>query len=143
MFNRRPISLERAGESALAGNVLGGLAGVGGRVISNALPSAAKGRLGETLGNVRSRVNLQFREWAPKSRDPLLDGYWYPDGRSGQMRFEDKFGIGAELTPNQIRAQTELGPDFQLYHFTPADIGSLVGAPAAATAPHLMNGHRR
>ena len=88
-------------------------------------------------------MNLQFREWAPKSRDPLLDGYWYPDGRSGQMRFEDKFGIGAELTPNQIGAQTELGPDFQLYHFTPADIGSLVGAPAAATAPHLMNGHRR
>ena len=139
IFNRRPVSLERAGESALAGNLVGGLAGVGGRAISNALPSAAKGRLGEVLGDVRSRVNLQPREWAPKSRDPLLEGYWYPDGGSGQIRFEDKFGIGAELSPNQIRAQTELGPDFQLYHFTPADIGSLVGAPAAATAPHMMN----
>jgi hypothetical protein len=59
------------------------------------------------------------------------------------MRFEDKFGIGAELTPNQIRAQAELGPDFQLYHFTPADIGKLIGVPAAATAPHLINDQRR
>lgn len=140
MFNGRPVSLARAGESALAGNFMGGLAGVGGRAVSNALPSAAKGRLGEALGDVRSRISFQPREWAPKSRDPLLEGYWYPDGRSGQVRFEDKFGIGAELTPNQIRAQTELGPNFRLYHFTPADIGSLVGAPAGAAAPHLMNG---
>ncbi|MDP3173923.1 MAG: hypothetical protein Q8M88_05765 [Phenylobacterium sp.] len=138
LFNRRPISLERGGKSALAGNFVGGLAGVGGRAVSNALPTAAKGRLGETLGDVRSRVNFQPREWKPKSRDPLLEGYWYPDGRSGRVRFEDKFGIGVELTPNQLRAQAELGPDFQLYHFTPADIGSLIGAPAAATAPHLV-----
>ena len=114
------------------------MAGAWGRDSSNALSTANKGRLGEALGELRSRVNLRPREWAPKSRDPLLDGYWYPDGRSGKIRFEDKFGIGAALTPNQLRAQTDLGADFQLYHFTPADIGSFVGAPAASVSPHLM-----
>ncbi len=139
LLNGRPISLEQFGRSAIAGKILGGLAGIAGRTRSNALPTAAKGRLGELLGEVRSRLDLKPRDWTPKSRDPLSKGHWYPDGRSGSLRLEDKFGIGARLSPSQIRAQAELGPNFQLNHFTPADIGKLFGVPAGAAAPHVAN----
>jgi hypothetical protein len=144
VFNGRPLSFERAGESAVAGNALGGLAARFGTDVSSGLSPRAKGRLGEFMGEVRSTVNGQRREWAPKSRDYLPDGsYWYPDGRSGSTRFEDKFGYGAELSPNQARAQYMLGPDFQLYRFTPDDVGRLVSLPASATAPYVIEERAR
>src|SRR5258708_17654658 len=136
VFNGRPISLDRAGESAIASNVLGGLAaGIGTRT-ANGLSSSAKGRLGEAMGDVRSTINGQRRAWAPKARDYISDDdYWYPDALSGRIRFEDKFGYGAELSPNQTRAQTALGPDFRLFHFTPSDIGGRPNAPSSASRP--------
>jgi hypothetical protein len=92
------------------------------------------------MGDIRSAINGNRREWTPKSRDYLADGsYWYPDGRSGSIRFEDKFGYGAELSPNQVSAQAELGPDFQLNHFTPDDVGRLLSVPASAVAPHWVD----
>lgn len=142
VFNGRPISLERAGKSAIAGNLLGGVAGRIGARASNDLPKAAKGRLGEAMGDVRSTINGERRLWAPKSRDYIAEGdYWYPDARdarTGQLRTEDKFGYGAELSPNQARAQSMLGPDFRLNHFTPEDIGSLAVLPAGPAGAQLF-----
>jgi hypothetical protein len=139
IFNGRPVAVERAGESAIAGNLLGGVAGVVGRGGANALPQRAKGLLGETLGDIRSTINGQRREWGPKARDEIYEGgpYWYPDGRTGSVRFEDKFGVSADLSPNQTLAQSALGSDFRLYHFLPADIGKVAGVPAAGVAPHM------
>jgi len=102
---------------------------------------ASKGRLGEALGDVRSTVNGERRVWAPKSRDYIDDDtYWYPDGRDAQtglVRPEDKFGYGARLSPNQVQAQSTLGPDFRLHHFTPDDIGRLASLPAGPFAAQL------
>jgi hypothetical protein len=138
-LNGRPISLDRAGKSAMAGGIFGGLAGKTGMRAANDLPSSAKGRLGEVMGDVRSTINGQRRAWGPKSRDYLAgDDYWYPDARSGSARFEDKFGYGAELSPNQARAQSLLGPDFRLYHFTPDDIGGVLSVPAAAVGSQAV-----
>ena len=143
-LNGRPISLDRAGESAIAGNLFGGLAGRIGTSASDGLSSSAKGRLGEAMGDVRSAINGQRRVWTPKSRDYISDDdYWYPDARSGPVRFEDKFGYGAELSPNQTRAQAALGPDLKLYHFTPSDIGGFVSVPAAAASSQAVNGNAR
>lgn len=134
VFNGRPLSLERAGQSAIASNILGGVAGRIGARASNDLPMAAKGRLGEAMGDVRSTVNGERRLWAPKSRDYIdEDTYWYPDARDTRtlrLRTEDKFGYGAELSPNQTQAQSAVGPDFRLNHFTPGDVGSLTSLPA-------------
>lgn len=145
VFNGRPISLDRAGQSAIAGNVLGGLAGKIGVRASNDLPMAAKGRLGEAMGDVRSTINGERRVWAPKSRDYIdEDTYWYPDGRdarTGLVRPEDKFGYGARLSPNQTLAQNVLGPDFRLYHFTPDDVGSLSSLPAGPLGAQLVGGN--
>jgi hypothetical protein len=128
----------------LAGNLLGGLTGRIGTSASNRLSPSSKGRLGEAMGDVRSTVNGQRRVWAPKARDYVSeDDYWYPDGLRGRLRFEDKFGYGAELSPNQTLAQAALGPDFRLYHFTPDDIGGLVSVPAAAAGAQLVNGDTR
>jgi hypothetical protein len=120
---------------------------VAGRVgarASNDLPKAAKGLLGEAMGDVRSTVNGERRLWAPKSRDYIdEDTYWYPDGRdarTGLVRPEDKFGYGAKLSPNQAQAQNVLGPDFRLYHFTPDDVGSLSSLPAGPLGARVVGG---
>jgi hypothetical protein len=145
VFNGRPISLDRAGESAIAGNILGAAAGKIGVKASNDLPMSAKGRLGEAMGDIRSTVDGHPRELGSKSRDYLNNGrYWYPDARSGSIMFEDKFGYGARLTRNQVQAQAEHGPNFRLYHFLPDDIGAATSVPAAAAAPQIFGrqGHR-
>lgn len=49
----------------------------------------------------------------------------------------------ADLSPNQTRAQSMLGPDLQLYHFTPDDVGRLLSVPASATAPHMIDDRTR
>jgi hypothetical protein len=72
-----------------------------------------------------------------KARDGIYVGqakpYWYPDGRSGPVRFEDKFGVSAELSPNQILAQQALGDNFRLYHFLPADFGKAASVPVGVS----------
>lgn len=147
IFNVRPLSLERAGQSAIAGNILGGVAGRIGAAASNDLPMAGKGRLGEAMGDVRSTINGERRMWAPKSRDYIAENdYWYPDARdarTGQLRTEDKFGYGAELSPNQTRAKSTLGPDFRLNHFTPDDVGNFASLPAGPFGAQLANRDRR
>ena len=143
-FNVQPISLKRAGESAIAGNLFGGLTGRAGANAANRLSSSSKGRLGEAMGDAKSTIGGQRRVWTPKSRDYIAEGdYWYPDGRSGPMRFEDKFGYGAELSRNQTRAQAALGANFKLYHFTPDDIGGIVSMPAAAVGARMVNSDTR
>jgi hypothetical protein len=148
----RPVSLHDAGQSAVLGNLLGGAAGIAGRAASNALGKTAKGKLGEALGWVRSVADGKPRELGPKRMDPLTDdkklvrkkgGHWYPDGWRGEKRFEDKFGTKAEPSPNQRLARARLGPNFQLNHWLPADIGKIAGVPAAASAPQIARDHHR
>ena len=127
----------------IAGGLLGGFAGGAGRRTSEGLPAKVKGRLGEAMGDIRSTVNGTRRELTPKSRDYLADGsYWYPDGRSGAVRFEDKFGYAAELSKNQVRAQAGLGSNFRLYHFTPDDVAGLLSVPASTLAPYWVDDQR-
>jgi hypothetical protein len=74
------------------------------------------------------------REEGPKKLTPAGDKKWIPDGKSGDVFFEDKFGVHARLSPGQKAAQAELGPNFRLYHFLPADIGKFASAEAGAFA---------
>jgi len=147
IFNRRPIAMDQAAESAIVGSALGGVAGVAGRAWADKLPRDAKGPIGEALGEMRSTINGLRRPWGPKWRDEIYDGqkkpYWYPDGRSGSLRFEDKFGVHARLSPNQILAQQIGGDNFQLYHFLPADFGKAAAVPAAGAALHVTPSRRR
>ena len=77
---------------------------------------------------MRSQIDGLRREVKGKARDYLPGGvYWYPDAVSGDMRFEDKFGVAAKLSKNQEKARAFLGEKFRLYHTVPADIGKVVG----------------
>ncbi|HWA63839.1 MAG TPA: hypothetical protein VG939_20860 [Caulobacteraceae bacterium] len=132
-LNGRPVSLDRAGKAAIAGRLFGAAAGGAAKRTANALSPQAKGRLGEAMGAGKSAINGRWREAGPKARDPLPNGkYWVPDGTSEDVRFEDKFGPSARLSPNQRAAQAALGDRFQLYHFLPDDVGGLIGMPAGS-----------
>jgi len=147
-FNGRPVSVSQAADSALLGNVLGGTAGAAGRAWSNGLSKTEKGVLGERLGQARAAINGEQRVSSPKER-ANVDGldkpwtnqkgsYWYPDGVDGLTAYEDKFGTNAALSPNQTRAQQNMGQNFRLNHFLPADIGRMTGLPAAQFAPQVV-----
>lgn len=133
LLNGRPVSLDHMGESALLGRAAGHVAGRAGTEAADALSSASKGRLGEELGSARSAVNGRPVQPGSKARDLIGDTgkYWYPDGVSGDTRFEYKFGPWARLSSNQTLAQDVLGQDFQLYHFLPQDVGAILSVPAA------------
>lgn len=140
--NGRAISLQRAADASIAGGLLGVLGSRAGATVSDDLPSVAKGRLGEVIGEMRSTVNGKRVEWGPKRRDYLKSGsFWVPDGWNGPTRFEYKFG--SELTPNQIRAQAELKDLFQLYQSTPEDIGSFVAIPSSAMGAQMATNRPR
>lgn len=147
LLNGRPVSLQGVANGAMAGRLVGGAAGRLSKDWSNGLSRADKGKLGEALGAARSRVNGRPSGVQPqKQRDYLKDAsggfvdpkrkYWIPDRRDGDLRFEDKFGYAANTTPNQKLAAVVHGPNFQLNHFLPDDIGRLVGIPAGTTASH-------
>lgn len=124
-------SIERMSQAAYAGRVFGGIGGQVGRRWSNGLSSTRKGLLGERMGRIRSAVNDQIRETGKKIRE-LIEGTgrrWEPDGRSGLLRFEDKFGPWARLSHNQELAREMLGDNFILYHFTPEDVARIAAAP--------------
>jgi hypothetical protein len=138
LLNHRPVSLENAAQSAVAGRVLGHVAGNKGEQWSRNLSPKSKGRLGESLGDLRSTVNGLRREGGAKVGEKIGDTrkWWFPDGRSGNVRFEDKFGEKASLSKNQKMARDALGRNFWLNHFLPEDIGKAASVPAMSLSTH-------
>jgi len=141
MLAGRPLSLERAGQAAMMGALGGRYAGQGGYDWSNGLAPVAKGRLGETLGSFRSFFNGHPREILGKSLT-LVPGTkstrWIPDGVSGDVFFEDKFGYKPRLSYGQRAAQRALGDNFFLSNFLPEDVALLTGIPAGLLAATLQ-----
>jgi hypothetical protein len=141
LLHGRPISLEDLGRSAAAGRAIGGLAGFAGRQGSRSLSPQAKGWLGESLGTVRSAINHMEREAGPKKlfKPKGWTAGTIPDGRSGDILFEDKFGPKAALSAGQRMAQAVLGPNYVLYHFHPEDVGKILGLPVGGPASRAAN----
>jgi hypothetical protein len=95
--------LDDLSRSAVTGRAVGALAAKTGTELSQGLAKQTKGRLGEALGTVRSAVNRMEREPGPMELfkpNPALPGT-RPDGRSGDILFEDKFGVKAALRKGQ------------------------------------------
>jgi hypothetical protein len=137
-LNGRPIDWQQASQAATSGQIGAALGSDAGRNWSDGLPPVAKGELGEVLGDARSTINGMRRDWTGKTKDPLPGrSYWVPDGRSGPIRFEDKFGYGATLSDRQILAQSHLGDDFVLYHHTPDDVARLFAVPGSSIGSKL------
>jgi hypothetical protein len=160
-LNGRTPSSEHAAQAAVLGAVFSGFADGGAQRWSNGLPTVEKGRVGGFLGNIRGKVRGEPRPivgfWPrtgerninPKERVPMAQTrdyipgtniYWYPDGVSANLvRFEDKFGFGAELSRNQIIARDALGDKFVLFHTTPTDVGKAAATVASQAAVPLAS----
>lgn len=137
----RPVSLQDLGRSASAGRATGALAGAAGSQLSGNLSPQAKGRLGESLGAVRSAINQMEREPGPKKlfKPEGAKAGTIPDGRSGETLFEDKFGPKATLSTGQRIAQSILGPNYIVYHWLPEDVGKIVALSSMGLASKLAS----
>lgn len=162
LFNGRTPSVETAAQAAMLGGLLGGAADGTAQHWSNGLSTKGKGNLGDFIGSARSKLNGEPRPlvgYWPRDGDKLIDPddrapmpkrrdylneektiYWYPDGVSGRsIRFEDKFGFDARLSPNQSLAQKRLGEKFVLYHTGPPDVGKAASAILSPFAPPVLD----
>lgn len=161
-LNGRTPSSDDAAQAAFLGGVFAGFADGAAQRWSNGLSTKGKGDLGDLLGITRSKLNGEPRPlvgYWPRNGDEVVDAenwipitkkrdyineertlYWYPDGVSENLiRFEDKFGFDARLTPNQIIAQKVIGDRFILYHTVPPDVGKAASAISSPLAPPVLD----
>jgi hypothetical protein len=141
LFNGRQVSLQQAGQSAVAARTAGVLANKAAMNWAENLPSVAKGKFGEALGALRGVADWQPRVALGKTpvKIPGTTKSWKPDAMKGTridapdtQLYEDKFGRRATLLKNQKLAQATLGDNFQLNHFMPRDVGKAASSFAAA-----------
>lgn len=148
--NRREVSLENAARSAQLGGVLGAVGGeVGVRQMSN-LGSRAKGRVGDTLSEIKAIVrgerltgSQQRIKLEPTgSRD---GGYTVADvvsinPRTGRpVLTEAKMGPWASLSPRQIQARNQFGDDYVTDFWSFSDVGKASGAAIAPVGAGLVD----
>ena len=141
-LNGRQVSLEKAGQAALGGGYIAAPFGLAGRMYSEGLHFRQKGKLGERLGEIRTRVNGGkpepggARVGLPSGRITVLD-----QESSIMPISEQKFGRTAKLTGGQREAYELYGPeDYRVDHFLPRDIGVVYGFPMGQLGYHEMLG---
>lgn len=132
ILNGRRVSWEDAGRAALAGGYAAAPIGLAGRVYSDGLHFTDKGRLGETLGRLRTRASGDIPLPGGR-RVPVNGGPGYTvldqESRSGLMS-EQKFGRSIRrLSPNQQAAHAQYGNRYRVDHFLPRDVGAAVAYP--------------
>lgn len=148
--NGRDVSLENAARSAQLGAVLGAVGGEAGvRQVRN-LGSRAKGRVGDTLSEIKAVVrgeritgSQQRIKLEPTgSRD---GGYTVADivsidpqtGR--RIVTEAKMGPWASLSPRQIQARNQFGDDYVTDFWSFSDVGKASGAAIAPVGAGLVD----
>lgn len=138
VLDGRHVSLSKAADSSLAGGYFGAPFGLAGRAYSEALKPWEKGKLGETLGRIRTMANFDIPEAGgrrvelPSGRVTVLD-----QEANLQPISEQKFGRSARLSKAQREAYELFGPDdYRIDHFLPRDIGALYGFPTGQLGYH-------
>ena len=147
ILSGRQVNVSDLARNAALGRLTTGVASEVGTRLSNGLSSQAKGRLGDRLGALRSDLNGMRIEPGPKKleyREPgARKGGTFADGRSGDDRFEYKFGPTAALSAGQRAVQALLGDNYHVYHFLPEDVGKILGVPAMGVARQVNGDQRR
>jgi hypothetical protein len=146
LLNGRAVDWRNAGQAALAGRYLAGPLAVAGAKASNGLHRADKGKLGEALGRVRTRLNGETPLSAGRVSVNGGRKYTVPDHITDSgLLTEQKFGPRARLSPNQRGAYNQYGGSqygggYRVDHFLPRDIGAIVAFPAGLLGPHVLVG---
>src|SRR5262249_15730312 len=113
------------------------------RVRQEACPRACRAGRKESLGRRSERGAAPSISWSGRPGAEKVGGAvegkpaTRPDGKSGDVLFEDKFGPSAALSAGQRVAQTALGPNYVIYHFVPSDVSKILSLPIAGLAPQL------
>lgn len=139
VLNGRSVDWGDASRAALAGGYVAAPLGLAGRAYSDRLPMVPKGKLGEALGRIRTRVNGETPRpggrYVPVNGGPrrtVLD----QETTSGLMS-EQKFGRSVrKLRPNQQAAYEEFGDRYRVDHFLPRDIGAAIALPFGQLGYH-------
>jgi hypothetical protein len=111
---------------------------IGGARGSAALPSVAKGQLGEDLSMVKSwlkgdpPVGFQVGKRLANGKRTVVDHVM-----AGDMNVEAKFG-GSPLRPNQIYAQQQFGPAYRVDRWLPDHVGA-IAAPLGPAVGGLLS----
>jgi hypothetical protein len=144
-LNGRPISLEKAGRASLAGGYLAAPLGYAGRRWAENLHWTEKGKLGEQLGRIRTRINGGKPEAGGRKVELPSGAKTVLDQEADIMPMsEQKFGRTARLSKGQKEAYALFGPeDYRVDHFLPRDIGALYGDPAGVIGYHGLLGADR
>lgn len=132
VLNGRSVDWEGASRTALAGGHVAAPFGFAGRRYSDGLSAAEKGKLGEALGRVRSRVNGEVPIGGGKRL--LVDGgrrYTVLDQETASgLMSEQKFGRSIRgLSRNQQAAFNENPGRYRVDHFLPRDVGAAFALP--------------
>jgi hypothetical protein len=135
----RPVSLDEAAQAAAFSSAVNGLVAPFAAARVNQLKPNAKGKLGESLSETRSRLRGDAPREGGKPRVPVGGKVTIPDHQTQSgLYVEAKFGPSASLTKNQTTAFS-MDPDgFRLDHFLPQDVGAAAAAMASnsvMTAP--------
>jgi hypothetical protein len=136
----RPVSLDEAAQGAAFSSAVNGLVAPVVATRVNQLKPNAKGKLGESLSETRSRLRGDAPREGGKPRVPVGGGkVTIPDHQTQSgLYVEAKFGPSASLSKNQTAAFS-MDPDgFRLDHFLPQDVGAAAAAMASnsvMTAP--------
>ncbi|WP_397401319.1 hypothetical protein [Phenylobacterium sp.] len=137
-LNGRPVDWRRASQAALAGGYVAAPFGYAGRKYSNSLPITAKGKLGESMGRVRTLANGERPQ--PGGRHVEVNGgprYTVLDQDTAiGLMSEQKFGPRARLSRNQLAAYHQFGDRYRVDHFLPRDIGVAAAFPFGQIGYH-------
>jgi len=129
MLNRRDVDWRNAGQSALASRYVAALPGAAATAYADNLHFTDKGKLGEALGRMRTRLNGD--KPLPGGRYYVESGgYTRPDHRTGSgLLTEQKFGPSARLSKNQRSAYNELKKRYRVDNWLNRDVGAIVAFP--------------
>ena len=132
-LNGRQFSFDRAHGAAILGGVMGAAGGRLGQRLSDDLPIAMKGQLGEDMSRARTWLRGDKVLAEAKRAEPLeAGGYTIPDHLTqGGETVEAKFGPFARLSRRQLQAFDQPLSNYRVDHFLPRDFGAVVGFPAA------------
>jgi hypothetical protein len=135
------FSLERLENGAVLGSHFARAGDLAGRNWAESLPIRKKGKLGEKMSDVKSRVSGQSSTNHGDKVD-LSKGHTFIDSRTNaDITVESKFGPWARLSKSQLRAQAELN-NYAVDHWLSEDIGKVTGGLSGLLFGQSLD-HRR
>ncbi|MDP3852889.1 MAG: hypothetical protein Q8Q77_04140 [Phenylobacterium sp.] len=126
-----PVDWEAMQRDAVVGSHFGRIGDVAGTKWADGLHFTKKGKLGERMSMIKTRLQGQVPIDMHKKRK-VSGGHTFIDHatKAGSV-IEAKFGRGARFSKPQIQARLKFGPQYRVDWWLPEHVGRAVGGPLA------------